>query len=140
LPSAIRSMRQSTSYRPISTPGSESLMKSVRIRGSGASARRRCKHSLTRCHWRAKNHISFRPFRKTKSSEAYRPAHTVCQIEHQLLHFIDAPITKQSKKNSFILSKTFAVLCRLNVDIIMNGLIEWSFDIGCLQNTESMFK
>ena len=38
--------------------------------GSGASARRRCKHSLTPCRWRVKNQVSFKPVRKATPPEA----------------------------------------------------------------------
>ena len=40
-----------------------------RIRAAIASARRRCKPSLTRCHWRAKNQVSFRPSRRATPPE-----------------------------------------------------------------------
>jgi hypothetical protein len=45
-------------------------MKSGRTRGSGASARRRCKHSLTPCRWRAKNQVGFKPVTKATPPEA----------------------------------------------------------------------
>jgi transposase InsO family protein len=44
--------------------------KAARTRGSGASARCRCKHSLTPCRWRAKNQVTFKPARKATPAEA----------------------------------------------------------------------
>jgi len=46
--SARRSMDRSPNSRPTSIPGSKVIMRNVRTRGDGASARRRCRPSLTR--------------------------------------------------------------------------------------------
>jgi hypothetical protein len=48
-PSAKRCTVQSTNCRPTWTCGSEDTMNKGRIRDAGASANRRCRHSLMRC-------------------------------------------------------------------------------------------
>jgi hypothetical protein len=48
-PSAKRCTVQSMSCRPTWTCGSENTMNKGRIRDAGASAKRRCRHSLMRC-------------------------------------------------------------------------------------------
>ena len=50
--SARRSIARSTSCRPTSTPGSANTTRRGPIRAAGASARRRCRPSLTQCRWR----------------------------------------------------------------------------------------
>ena len=52
-PFARRSIRPSTSYSPISTPGWPNITSFVRIRADGATARRRCRPFLTRLASRA---------------------------------------------------------------------------------------
>jgi hypothetical protein len=53
--SARRSIARSTSCRPISTLGLPNTMSGDPIRGAGASARRRCRPSLTRSPWQRRN-------------------------------------------------------------------------------------
>ena len=53
--SARRSIARSTSCRPTSMPGSQSTMNGGLIRVAGASARPRCRPSLTRSPWRRRN-------------------------------------------------------------------------------------
>ena len=55
--------------------------KSAHIRGAGATARRRCRPSLTRCPWRARKHTGSGARRKARSLIMTRPARTVRQIE-----------------------------------------------------------
>jgi transposase len=50
-----RSITRSTSCRPISTPGWSNTTIVDRIRAAGASARPRCRPSLTRSHWQRRN-------------------------------------------------------------------------------------
>ena len=54
-PSARRSTGRSTSCRPTSMPGLSNTTSNGRIRAAGASARRRCRPSLTRFPWRRRN-------------------------------------------------------------------------------------
>ncbi len=73
----------STSCRPISMPGWSNTTSNGRIRAAGASARRRCRPSLTRFPWRRRNSWRHDHGRQRQKAQT---ANTACQIKSQLIH------------------------------------------------------
>ncbi|HEY1433091.1 MAG TPA: adenylate/guanylate cyclase domain-containing protein [Stellaceae bacterium] len=63
-------------------------MRCARTRGAGASARRRCRPSLTPCPWRRRNRCSQRNRRHRRPIGHAHPPIAECQIKFLLLQFI----------------------------------------------------
>src|ERR1051325_1200381 len=68
-------------------PGSPITTSSARIRAAGASARPRCRPSLTRSHWRRRNSW---PLDDAQQLNGTQTANSACQIKSQLIHFTTA--------------------------------------------------
>src|ERR1044071_6774053 len=64
-------------------PGSPITTSSARIRAAGASARPRCRPSLTRSHWRRRNSW---PLDDAQQLNGTQTANSACQIKSQLIH------------------------------------------------------
>src|ERR1051325_10165792 len=69
-------------------PGSPITTSSARIRAAGASARPRCRPSLTRSHWRRRNSW---PLDDAQQLNGTQTANSACQIKSQLIQLIDPP-------------------------------------------------
>src|SRR6516162_4733509 len=82
-PSARRSITRATSCRPTWTPGCSSTTIVDRIRAAGASARPRCRPSLTQSHWRRRN--SWPPEDTATQAQS---TNSVCQTKSRLLHLL----------------------------------------------------
>src|ERR1051325_6861432 len=63
-------------------PGSPITTSSARIRAAGASARPRCRPSLTRSHWRRRNSW---PLDDAQQLNGTQTANSACQIKSQLI-------------------------------------------------------
>src|ERR1051325_8405544 len=68
-------------------PGSPITTSSARIRAAGASARPRCRPSLTRSHWRRRNSW---PLDDAQQLNGTQTANSACQIKSQLIHLTAA--------------------------------------------------
>src|SRR5215472_3644586 len=83
-PSARRSIGPSTNCRPTSTPGCSSTTIGDRIKAAGASARRRCRPSLTPSPWRRRNSWQLDHDRQTQRFRQPADRH----IKSQLIQFM----------------------------------------------------